>query len=79
MVECNDIILTNHREYIIDFNLERYFSSKEFILDKIDSSKLDLRQAIHKVLFVKKIEEYIIKYKLCETMEKICYERVSRD
>ena len=79
IVECNEIILTNYRRYIVDFNLERYFSSKEFILDKINSSKLDLRQATHKAWFVEKIEKYIMKYKLYEMMEKICYKRVSRD
>jgi hypothetical protein len=52
------VILTNHQRFI-DINLERYFECKEFDLDKIDSSKLDSRKAMHKALFVEKVEEYI--------------------
>ena len=59
MVECNKVILTGHRGYIVDFNLEWYFECKNFNLDQVDSSKLDSRRASYKALFVEKVEEYI--------------------
>ena len=61
MIEYNRVIIADYHSYLVNFNLENYFCSKKFELDKINSSKLDLRRTIHKSLFVQKIKEYIEK------------------
>ena len=48
----------------MDINLEEYFSVKQFLIDKIDNSKLNLRRAIHKMKVIKKVEELIYSTKL---------------
>jgi len=59
MIESNELIVTDYRGYLINFNLERYFECKQFVLDDINSLKLDSRWASHKKLFVEKVEEYM--------------------
>jgi len=49
------------------------------VINNINSLKLDSRQATYKKLFVEKVEEYIEKYKLKQTMERLCNENESRD
>ena len=79
MIECTETIIIDYCRFLIDVNLERYFQSKSFDLDKNDSSKLDSRRAIHKQKFVEKVKEYIVKYKLEHTIDKFCNEEASRD
>jgi len=59
MIKSDESIVTDHRGYLVDFNFERYFECKQFILNNIDSLKLDSRWALHKKLFVEKVEEHI--------------------
>ena len=75
IIEYTKTIITDHCGFLIDMNLERYFQSKSFDLDKNNSSKLDLRRAIYKQKCVEKVKEYIVKYKLEHTIDKFCNEK----
>jgi len=79
IIECNELIITNHREYLVDVNLERYFDSNEFEIDKNDSSKLDSRWAIYKLKFIEIVEKYIDQYDVSGIMDKYCNESASKD
>ena len=70
--------MTEHWGYLVDFNLERYFDSKEFSLNKNNSSKLNSRRATHKIKFAEKVKKYIKKYNLIEIVEKYWNENISK-
>ena len=49
--ECNDIILTDHRSYIIDLNLEAYFDQHLSEWDQINHSILNPSRRSHREKF----------------------------
>ena len=48
-------MLTDYKGYLVNINLQEFFEVSYFEIDKIDSSKLDLRRASYKRKFKEKI------------------------
>ena len=58
-METNDIIITDYRSYIIDFNFEEYFCEQFSDWDQINYYILNPARRSHRIKFVKKLEEVL--------------------
>ena len=56
LIEVNEIVLSNHRGYLIDINLELYFSEQISLWNTINRRILNLSRRSHRKKFCKSIE-----------------------
>jgi hypothetical protein len=59
MIDYNEILITDHREYIIDIYLDDYFDISLDNIDKIDDSRINSRKLTHRTKFIEKIEDLL--------------------
>ena len=69
LINYNQIIQSNHRGYLFDINLERYFKMSFFDIEKVNSSQLDSRRLLHRETFVENIEAYLQAINLPSTID----------
>jgi len=55
----NDIIITDHRSYIININLERYYKAQLSTWDQINQRIIDLARRSYREQFCKIVEKQI--------------------
>ena len=72
LTDFDKLIITNHREYIVDMYLEEYFEVKQFKLNQNDSSKLNLRWSTQIEKFCKKVEKLIQSTNIINMINKYC-------
>ena len=72
LVDYNEILLTDHIEYLFDINMQEYFNSKSFNISKIDSSKLNSKWQSHRNKFAEKVDELIELTNLQGIIDKYC-------
>ena len=61
LIECNDIIFTNHRSYIIDINIEDYFNDQLSSWDEINRVMLNPLRRSHRIKFTQSLDEQLQK------------------
>ena len=79
IVNFNQIIITDHREFLVDVNLEDFFQVEQFEIEKKDNSRLNSRKSTHKAKFVEKVEEMIVETNLKEMIDEFCTSMASTD
>jgi len=72
IINYNQIIYSDHRGYLIDINLEQYFSMKQFDIDKVNNSQLNSHWLLYKQKFCKKVKEYVQATNLHQLMKEYC-------
>jgi len=65
----NKILITDHRGFIIDIDMEDYVVMNHFQIDIIDNSKLNSRRLSYNIKFVERVEEIICSIGFNERMD----------
>ena len=68
----HNIIITDHRGFLVDLQLDDYFQVYENFINKLDYSKLNFRKLSHKTKFSDKIDDMIKITKLEELVDMYC-------
>ena len=71
MTNFNEIVVSDHRRFMIDIDLNTYLCVGTSDFNKISIVILNLRRLIYKNKFVKKAEEMIVDLKLDQTIKTI--------
>ena len=61
LIECNDIIFTDHRSYIVDINIEDYFNNQLSGWDEINRVMLNPSRRSHRIKFTQSLDEQLQK------------------
>ena len=59
LLDANEVLLTDHRLYLIDINLERYFEINLSLWDQINRRIINSAHRSHREIFNKSIEEQL--------------------
>jgi len=59
LLETNDIVITNHRAYLIEVNLSKYFSKVFSKWDQINKIILDPSRRSHRQQFAEELKEFL--------------------
>ena len=78
-MESNEIIITNHRAYIIDINLQEYFNKAFSRWDKIDERILNTSRRSYREWFIVEIEELIIQFNIEEIVDRVNHGNASQE
>jgi len=78
LVDYNEILLTEYRKYLFDINIQEYFKSKSFNINKIYSSKLNSKWQSHMNKFTEKVDKLIELTNLQEMIDNY-YNRYATD
>ena len=72
LVDFNEIIITNHRGFLIDIDFKAYFKLQASQYDKSESRKLNPTNRLHRKQFKEILDEYISQMKLLGKTLTIC-------
>ena len=73
MVECDEIIMNDHRGYLIDIEIERYCQCKQNTYDKPRHTILDNAKKSHVAKFNKRVEELMQELNLKQHVSDLKY------
>ena len=71
LLECKEIILTDHRSYLMYLNLEDYFQDQMSSWDEINKVMLNPSRKSHREKFVQSIEDQLEHLNLEAQMSKV--------
>ena len=72
LTEFNEIINTNHRGFIVDIDIKKYFAVDSSSYDQNQGVTLDPTRRSHQKLFKEKLDEYIDQIGLEDLINKKC-------
>ena len=72
IVDFDEVILTDHRGFIFDLDVNEYFNLPASAYDKSESRKLNLGNRKHRKQFKETLQQYVTQTKLLEKTEEIC-------
>ena len=75
MVESNEIIITDHRAYIVDINIEEYFNETFSKWDIINKRILHPSRRSHYKQFVVEIKELMMQFNVEAMIDRVKYRR----
>jgi len=78
-LEVYEIKLMDHRSFIIDKNMERYFNDQLSIWDKIEKRKLNPSRRSHRNNFTKMLEEELDQINIEDELFKVIGSKLSRE
>ena len=64
LIECDEVIMNDHRGYLVDLEIERYYKCKLNKYDKPNHTILNNTRKIHVLKFNKKVNELMDSFKL---------------
>ena len=90
MINYLEIIITDHRGFIVDLNIEEYFGARDSVFDRKNIDRLDLTRKTHGEYFVDRIESIVddmgletyiqeIEQTDTENLNKFKLERIDRE
>ena len=71
LLDFEELIISNHRGFIVDLDLEEYFNTIPSYYDEVDYSKLDSSRKSHWIKFYDVLEVEIIKRNIDERINNI--------
>ena len=71
LLDFEELIISNHRGFIVDLDLEEYFNTIPSYYDEVDYSKLDSSRKSHLIKFCDVLEVEIIKRNIDERINNI--------
>jgi len=77
LIDFNEIVITDHRGFMFDVNIMRYFRKKKDDYDESQNRNLNPNNRKHRSKFKKKLEEYIKDSKLEEKVMNMCNQRIT--
>ena len=72
IVDYNEIIMSDHREFIFDLNARKYFNMTHSEYDEKSNRLLNPNNRKHREKFNQKLNDYITDSKLVEKTFEIC-------
>ena len=79
ITDFNKVLVTDHRGFIININIEDYAILNHFQIDRIDNSKLDSQRLSYNTKFIERVEEIICSTGLNKRMDQYCNTPASVD
>jgi len=77
IMDFNEVIITDHRGFMIDININKYFKKRYSRYDEIQSRTLNPNNRVHRTKFKKKLDQYLKDSKLFETVMTKCTNGIS--
>ena len=79
IIDFTEFIITNHRGFIVNFNLEEYFKVIQHKVDSFNGSELNSRKVIYKSKFCERAEELIESFDIKRIIDKECHVGASNE
>ena len=76
-MDFHEVIITDHRGFMFDVNINKYFNKKYSRYDEIQSRTLNPNNRVYRTKFKKKLDEYIKDSNLIEKVVSTCTNRIS--
>ena len=71
-MDFHEIVITDHRGFIVDVTLEDFFNINSNYVDKIEANQINSHKLSHKTKFTEKLDEVLDEMNLKYLLDEYC-------